>query len=87
MQKKVQNTTTWPARLALDFRSDPTQGQGSPRTLLTNQHLGPLRIQKALYPEGQECCHAIVVHPPGGIAGGDCLRIDPIMRDSGARLI
>lgn len=68
--------TRWPARLALDFRSDPPQGQGSPRTLLTNQHLGPLRIQKALYPEGQECCHAIVVHPPGGIAGGDCLRID-----------
>lgn len=74
--KKIQSATTWAARLALDFRSDPPQGQGSPRTLLTNQHLGPLRIQKALYPEGQECCHAIVVHPPGGIAGGDCLRID-----------
>ncbi len=73
---EVKTEPGWSARLAIDFRVDPTWGQESPRTLLTNRHQGPLRIQKALYPEGPDCCHAIVVHPPGGIAGGDLLEID-----------
>ncbi len=46
------------------------------RTLLVRKsHCGPLQIQKTLYPEGPGICHATVLHPPGGIAAGDSLRV------------
>ncbi|MDH4400530.1 MAG: urease accessory protein UreD [Burkholderiaceae bacterium] len=70
----VESTlASWTARLALDFNLDPHQT--TLKTRLNHQHLGPLRIQKVLYPEGSSPCHAIIVHPPGGIAGGDRLEV------------
>jgi urease accessory protein len=61
----------WRASLHLDFAFDA----GTTR-LIRRAHAGPLRVQKALYPEGPRACHVIVVHPPGGVVGGDCLEID-----------
>lgn len=43
--------------------------------LIENRHSGPLRVQKALYPEGAEVCQLLLLHPPAGIAGGDSLEI------------
>ena len=61
----------WPAELYLRFARKET------RTILVERrHSGPLTVQKALYPEGEQICHAVIIHPPGGIAGGDQLALE-----------
>lgn len=61
----------WCAELGLRFAR-----RGVRTVLVQRHHIGPLRLQKALYPEGEGVCHGIVLHPPAGIAGGDSLDID-----------
>ena len=72
----------WPARLEVGIaRRDASS------IAVHRRHSGPLRLQKPLYPEGPGIAHLVVIHPPGGIAGGDRLEIDIDVGDEARALV
>jgi len=66
----------WPARLTLRASADTFGLPAGTATRLHGAHVGPLRLLKTLYPEGPGIAHAVLVHPPGGLVGGDRLDVD-----------
>ena len=72
----------WRAQLALDF-----ERRGERTVLAAHRHDGPLLVQKPLYPEGHGVCHAIVLHPPAGIAGGDEIELRVRVRERSHALL
>ncbi|BFT61000.1 urease accessory protein UreD [Pseudomonas moorei] len=75
-------TPSWHAELELAYARF-----GDTSRPVLRRHKGPLRVQKHLYAEGPEVCQHIIVHPPGGIAGGDRLEISAsVERDAWAQI-
>ena len=71
----------WHARLDLDYAVE------GGRSVARFAHEGPLRILQSLYPEGDAVCHNVLVHPPGGLVGGDTLAIDVAAREGSHGLV
>ncbi|HIK58720.1 MAG TPA: urease accessory protein [Nitrospinaceae bacterium] len=60
----------WRAQLELEF------SKSNNKTILSHRkHYGPLQVQKPFYPELNGACHVYILHPPGGVVGGDRLNI------------
>lgn len=70
----------WHGNLALDYR------RHDERTVVHDRHDGPLRILRSFYPEAG-VCHTVLVHPPGGMVGGDTLRLDAALAEGSHALV
>lgn len=75
----------WPGHLELNYRCESVET--TPRTVLHDRHSGPLRVLQSLYPEAPQVCHNVLVHPPGGIVGGDHLVLDAHLQNGAHALI
>ncbi len=71
----------WRGQLTLDYRLL------AGRTVAQHSHSGPLRVLQPLHPEGPAICHHVLLHPPGGIVGGDELHIAVRVQPGGHALI
>lgn len=63
-------TAGWEAELALDF-----EARAGRSVIARRHHRGPFAVQKPFYPEGG-VCHVYLLHPPGGVVGGDRLSLE-----------
>lgn len=75
-------TQGWQAHLSLGLKND-----GERTVLHRREHLGPLRVQRPFYPEGNRVCHVYVLHPPGGVVGGDQLEVDVAVEPNASALL
>jgi len=80
-QELIQPVMSWKASINLEL------AQRFDRTVISQyQHEGPLLVQKPFYPEGP-VCHVYLLHPPGGIVGGDHLNIGISLKNDAHCLI
>lgn len=70
VQRPEAQADAWCGELRLVF-----ERQGQATRLSASRAQIPLAIQRPFYPEGPALCHAILLHPPGGMVGGDQLEI------------
>lgn len=73
---------SWEARLqlGLTYKNNKT-------VLSERRHYGPLTIQRPFYPEEDGTCHLYILHPPGGIVGGDSLNLELTCNENTSTLI
>lgn len=71
----------WKAELNLGFKKTSNK-----TVLATRTQSGPLTVQRPFYPEG-DICHLYLLHPPGGVVGGDELHINVALTDNANALI
>ena len=75
------DSKAWKAQLNLGFEKRPIK-----TVLASRTQYGPLTVQRPFYPEG-DVCHLYLLHPPGGVVGGDELHINVSVEEQANVLI
>lgn len=70
VQRDAPRHTGWDAMLELGYEL-----RGGRSVLVRRRHHGPLAVQRPFHPEPDGTCHTYVLHPPGGVVGGDRLSL------------
>jgi len=74
-------TQGWEALLKLRFAE-----RGDKTRIVARERRGPLAVQRSFYPEGP-VCHTYLLHPPGGVVGGDSLDIQVRVEEGACALV
>ena len=72
----------WLGELSLGF-----ERRGAASVLAQRRHRGPLTVQRPFYPEGPAVCQVTLLHPPGGVVGGDRLHLTATLAPGAQALI
>ena len=75
------DSQAWKAQLNLGFEK-----RAGKSVLANRTQYGPLTVQRPFYPEG-DVCHLYLLHPPGGVVGGDELHINVTVAKGASVLI
>jgi urease accessory protein len=70
-QREEPLAAGWAAEIELGY-----EVRAGRTVLARRRHVGPLAVQRPFHPESDGTCHTYLLHPPGGVVGGDrlCLR-------------
>ncbi|GGB92101.1 urease accessory protein UreD [Marinobacterium zhoushanense] len=71
----------WEALLRLRYAQ-----RGDKTRIVERERCGPLAVQRPFYPEQTGVCHTYLLHPPGGVVGGDSLDIQ-VRVEAGAQAL
>ncbi len=77
----------WLAEFTACFTAHDLEGQATATRLGATSHFGPLRVQRPFFPEGADLAHIYLLHPPGGLVGGDHLNIELEVQSSAKVLV
>jgi len=79
----VEPAQGWQAELNLRFARD----ERGATHLVARSHRGPLVVQRPFHPEGRAVPHVYVLHPPGGVVGGDRLYLRAVVESQAHALL
>ncbi len=82
LEPRSSQNAGWRGRLALEF-----ERRGTRTVVARREHVGPLVVQRPFHPEADGTCHVYVLHPPGGVVGGDELELEVDVASGAAALV